>query len=99
MDETAWDLFAVVILAVACVTKFVGCGLGALRLGWADAARVGTGMIPRGEVGMVVAQIGLGLRIARALVELHGGWIGHEPTPGGGATFWFELPVAAAPAS
>jgi Kef-type K+ transport system membrane component KefB len=54
---------AVVILAVACVTKFLGCGLGALRLGWADAARVGTGMIPRGEVGMVVAQIGLGLRI------------------------------------
>jgi Kef-type K+ transport system membrane component KefB len=56
-------VLAVVILAVACVTKFLGCGLGALRLGWADAARVGTGMIPRGEVGMVVAQIGLGLRI------------------------------------
>jgi Kef-type K+ transport system membrane component KefB len=56
-------VLAVVILVVACVTKFVGCGLGALRLGWADATRVGTGMIPRGEVGMVVAQIGLGLRI------------------------------------
>ncbi len=56
-------LLALVILAVACVTKFVGCGLGALRLGRADAARVGTGMIPRGEVGMVVAQIGLGLRV------------------------------------
>jgi Kef-type K+ transport system membrane component KefB len=56
-------ILALVILAVACVTKFVGCGLGALHLGRADAARVGTGMIPRGEVGMVVAQIGLGLRI------------------------------------
>lgn len=54
---------AVGVLVVACATKFIGCGLGALRLGWANAARVGTGMIPRGEVGMVVAQIGLGLGI------------------------------------
>jgi Kef-type K+ transport system membrane component KefB len=47
------------ILAAAVVSKFVGCGLGALRMGRADAVRVGVGMIPRGEVGMVVAQIGL----------------------------------------
>jgi Kef-type K+ transport system membrane component KefB len=47
------------ILAAAVVAKFVGCGLGALRMGRADAVRVGVGMIPRGEVGMVVAQIGL----------------------------------------
>jgi Kef-type K+ transport system membrane component KefB len=32
--------------------------LGAYRLGRADAIRVGVGMIPRGEVGLVVAQIG-----------------------------------------
>ena len=51
------------ILLVACASKFIGCGAGALRLGWADAARVGAGMIPRGEVGMVVAQIGLGLQV------------------------------------
>ncbi len=32
-------------------------------MGKADALRIGVGMIPRGEVGMVVAQIGLGFGI------------------------------------
>ncbi|HXA52071.1 MAG TPA: cation:proton antiporter [Candidatus Acidoferrum sp.] len=56
-------LLALTILVAAVVSKFVGCGLGALRLGKAEALRIGVGMIPRGEVGMVVAQIGLGLGI------------------------------------
>ncbi len=56
-------LLAVLILAAAVVSKFIGCGLGALALGKAEALRVGVGMIPRGEVGMVVAQIGLGFGI------------------------------------
>jgi Kef-type K+ transport system membrane component KefB len=56
-------LLGIAILAIACLSKFIGCGLGALRLGWLDAARIGTGMIPRGEVGMVVAQIGLGFQV------------------------------------
>src|SRR6185369_14628451 len=43
-----------VILLIAVISKFAGCGLGALRLGRAEALRVGVGMIPRGEVGMVV---------------------------------------------
>jgi Kef-type K+ transport system membrane component KefB len=47
------------ILVAAIASKWVGCGLGALSLGGADARRVGIGMIPRGEVGMVVAQIGM----------------------------------------
>ena len=54
---------AILILVAAVVSKFVGCGLGAWGLGKADALRVGVGMIPRGEVGMVVAQIGLGFGI------------------------------------
>ncbi len=54
---------AIVILAAAIASKFIGCGLGALGLGKADALRIGVGMIPRGEVGMVVAQIGLGFGI------------------------------------
>jgi Kef-type K+ transport system membrane component KefB len=48
-----------VIVVAAIVSKFVGCGLGALRMGRGDALRIGVGMVPRGEVGMVVAQIGL----------------------------------------
>jgi Kef-type K+ transport system membrane component KefB len=54
---------ALAILAAAIVSKLAGCGLGALRLGRADALRVGTGMIPRGEVGLVVAQIGQSLGV------------------------------------
>jgi Kef-type K+ transport system membrane component KefB len=56
-------LLAVVILAAAMLSKFLGCGAGALGLGPADAVRVGIGMAPRGEVGMVVAQIGLSMGI------------------------------------
>ncbi len=55
--STVW--LAAAILAASLVSKFVGCGLGAWGMGRADALRVGVGMVPRGEVGMVVAQIGL----------------------------------------
>ncbi len=56
-------LLAAAILLAAVVSKFIGCGIGAYGLGRADALRVAIGMIPRGEVGMVVAQIGLGFGI------------------------------------
>lgn len=54
------SIFLAVTLSLAAVaSKLIGCGLGALRLGKVDALRIGVGMIPRGEVGMVVAQLGL----------------------------------------
>lgn len=59
--RTAWLALAILLAAIA--SKMLGCGLGAWKLGRTDAIRVGIGMIPRGEVGMVVAQIGLGMGV------------------------------------
>jgi Kef-type K+ transport system membrane component KefB len=56
-------VLSLVILTAALVSKVAGCGLGALSLGRADALRVGVGMMPRGEVGLVVAQLGLSLGV------------------------------------
>jgi Kef-type K+ transport system membrane component KefB len=56
-------VLALIVLAAAIVSKFAGCGLGALRMGRKDATRVGVGMVPRGEVGMIVAEIGLKMGI------------------------------------
>lgn len=54
---------AIIIFGAALVSKFLGCGLGALGMGRVNAMRVGVGMVPRGEVGMVVAQIGLSMGV------------------------------------
>lgn len=56
-------LLTVVVTLVAVATKLIGCGAGALSLGWRQAGQIGMGMVPRGEVGIVVAQIGLGLAV------------------------------------
>jgi Kef-type K+ transport system membrane component KefB len=50
---------ALVVVLAAIVSKGAGCALGAWNLGFRDAARIGAGMVPRGEVGLVVAQVGL----------------------------------------
>lgn len=61
--ESSVILLAFVLTLVAVLTKFLGCGIGALPLGARRAAQVGAGMVPRGEVGIVVAQVGLQMRV------------------------------------
>jgi Kef-type K+ transport system membrane component KefB len=46
------------VTALAAVAKFGGAWLGARSLGGRDALTVGVGMVPRGEVGIIVAGIG-----------------------------------------
>ena len=54
--DTLLLLAGVTVLAAA--TKYAGAWIGARSLGPRDAAFVGVGMVPRGEVGIIVAGIG-----------------------------------------
>lgn len=53
--------FIISLVIVAVLTKIVGCG-GAVKLlgfDWTSSLIVGTGMVSRGEMALIVAQIGL----------------------------------------
>lgn len=68
LDLTVFKDKQVIILTilatiVAVITKLTACGLAALPMGRREALQVGMGMVPRGEVGIIVAQIGLGLGV------------------------------------
>jgi len=66
-----WRLFldgsvltvALVVTGLAIVGKLIGCGAAAYGLGWRRTAIVGVGMAPRGEVGLIVANVGASLAI------------------------------------
>ena len=57
--------FSVLLIVVAVLTKVVGCGLGAKLCHYQNyqAARIGVGMISRGEVALIVANRGLELGV------------------------------------
>lgn len=63
-------VLCLLVTVIAVATKLFGCGVGAINLGFKRAAQVGMGMVPRGEVGIIVAQIGLSLAVIGA--ELYG---------------------------
>ena len=50
-----------IIIAIAVVTKLIGCGLPSLLFlkDGSRSMRVGTGMVSRGEVGLIVAGVGV----------------------------------------
>ena len=62
--ELAVLVLAITALGVA--TKLAGGAIGALELGRRQALVVGAGLVPRGEVGIVVANLGLGLGLLTA---------------------------------
>ena len=55
--DALWMLLVATVIAI--LSKLVGGFLGALSLGKRGATIVGVGMIPRGEVGVVIASLGL----------------------------------------
>jgi Kef-type K+ transport system membrane component KefB len=55
-------LFLALLLTLAAIVGKQACALGALGRGM-DRLSVGIGMIPRGEVGLIFASIGLGLTL------------------------------------
>ncbi|HEU4753231.1 MAG TPA: cation:proton antiporter, partial [Armatimonadota bacterium] len=55
-----------IITLLAVVGKLVGCGLPLWRSSRQLAIQVGWGMVPRGEVGIVVAQLGLAMGVLSA---------------------------------
>lgn len=58
--SAVWLTLAVILVAV--VSKLLGSGLGARWAGfsWRESWQIGAGMISRGEVGLIVANVGIG---------------------------------------
>lgn len=63
LTDTRVLLVAVVITVLAVLGKYLGGVLAARKLGKIIAAQIGIGMVPRGEVGIVAAQIGKSLNV------------------------------------
>src|SRR5581483_10918503 len=69
LDESLFSgvvlIAAIVISLLAIVSKVLGCGAPLLKEGVHTALTVGIGMMPRGEVALIVALIGLNSKIVQ----------------------------------
>jgi Kef-type K+ transport system membrane component KefB len=61
-------VLSLVVIALAILTKVIGCGLGAAGMQRRQVIQVAVGMVPRGEVGIVVAQFGLAMGVVGDVV-------------------------------
>ncbi len=74
MTEASVLILAGIVIVLALLTKYIGCGVGA-RLGDKTVDKssmniIGVGMMPRGEVGIIIAAIGLASGVMTA--DLYG---------------------------
>lgn len=63
LGDQIWFIVGMTILAI--LTKLIGCGLGARMTGFntSSSIAIGSGMISRGEVALIIAQLGLEAKI------------------------------------
>ena len=56
-------IITIALIVVAILTKIIGCGLGAKLCGYnnMESIQIGSGMITRGEVTLIIASKGLAL--------------------------------------
>lgn len=63
IDGFGWStlLLTLIFIVVAVASKVVGCGLGAkiCKYSWKDSLKIGVGMVGRGEVVLILANIAL----------------------------------------
>lgn len=64
MGSAIW--IGLIIAAVGIISKVVGCGVGARlsKFSFIQAMQVGVGMVPRGEVALIIANMGLRMKVA-----------------------------------
>ena len=60
VDDTKMIVFIAIMTVLGVITKVVGCGLGGRMAGFGGASvlMIGAGMVPRGEMALITAQIG-----------------------------------------
>ena len=56
---------ALIITVLAIVSKLLGADMGSIGMGLRSVAMIGIGMVPRGEVGLIVASLGF----SRGIIE------------------------------